>query len=99
MKVELKIKQSNFHKRGAPYRICAALESVFTAGEVPTILANSMILVSHTANHSRSGDSSVEEATRVRKCGRTQVAFQDFLFYFPLPFLEYSLVFVIFLFR
>ena len=50
-------------------------------------------------NHSRSGDSSVEEATRVRKCGRTQVAFQDFLFYFPLPFLEYSLVFVIFLFR
>ena len=45
MKVDLKTKQSNFHKRGAPYRICEALESVFTAGEVPTILAKSMILV------------------------------------------------------
>ena len=44
MKVELKIKQSNFHTRGAPYRICEALESVFTAREFPTILANSMIL-------------------------------------------------------
>lgn len=44
MKVELKTMQSNFHKRGAPYRICEALESVFTAGGCPTILANSMIL-------------------------------------------------------
>lgn len=96
MKVELKIKQSNFHKRGAPYRILCGIGICVYCWRI-SHNSSKFHDSGHTANHRRSGESSVEEATRVRKCGRTQVAFQDFLFYFPLPFLEYSLVFVIFL--
>ena len=43
--MELKTKKSNFHKTGAQYRVLEAAESVLTVGaELPTVLANSMIL-------------------------------------------------------